>query len=73
MTISYTASTASWCPIGSNCSGDFNQGSFLIDYTFNRHFDVYAGVTFTDQTGGLNSGFLEDNDVAVRHGVRMKW
>ena len=30
-----------------NCSGDVNQGSFLIDYAFNRHFDVYAGVTFT--------------------------
>jgi len=45
--------------VASNCSGDFNQGSFLIDYTVNRHFDIYAGVTFTEQTGGLNSGFLE--------------
>jgi hypothetical protein len=59
--------------VGSNCSGDFNQGSFLIDYTVNRHFDIYAGVTFTDQTGGLNSGFLEDNTWAFASGVRIKW
>ena len=51
--------------VGSNCSGDLNQGSFLIDYTVNRHLDLYAGVTFEDQTGGLNSGFLEDNLWAV--------
>ncbi len=67
------AATALGAHIGSNCSGDFNQGSFLIDYTFNRHLDIYAGVTFTDQTGGLNSGFLQNSDVAVATGVRVKW
>ena len=56
-----------------NCTGDFNQGSFLIDYTFNRHLDVYAGVTFTDQTGGLNAGYLQDSNWAVATGVRIKW
>ena len=59
--------------VGSNCSGDFNQGSFLIDYTFNKHFDVYAGVSFTEQTGGLNSGFLQNNDTTFATGVRVKW
>ncbi len=59
--------------VGSNCSGDLNQGSFLIDYTFNRHLDLYAGVTFMEQTGGLNSGFLEDNIWEVATGVRIKW
>jgi hypothetical protein len=59
--------------IGSNCSGDFNQGSFVIDYTFNRHSDIYGGVTFTEQTGGLNSGFLADNTWAFVSGVRIKW
>jgi predicted porin len=59
--------------VGSNCSGDYNQGSFLIDYTVNRHFDIYAGVTFDDQTGGLNSGFLADNSWAFASGVRIKW
>ena len=59
--------------VGSNCSGDFNQGSFLIDYTFNRHLDVYAGVTFTEQSGGLNSGYLQNSDVAFATGLRVKW
>jgi hypothetical protein len=62
-----------------NCSGDYNQGSFLIDYTVSRHFDIYAGVTFDEQTGGLNggsnttSGFLADNSWAFASGVRIKW
>ena len=59
--------------IGSNCSGDFNQGSFLIDYTLNRHVDLYSGVSFTEQTGGLNSGFLEDNTWVFATGMRLKW
>jgi len=59
--------------VGSNCSGDLNQGSFLVDYTFNRHLDLYAGVTFMEQTGGLNSGFLEDNIWEVATGMRLKW
>ncbi|MGB9025500.1 MAG: porin, partial [Rhodomicrobium sp.] len=29
----------------SNCAGDVNQGSFVVDYAFNKHFDVYAGLT----------------------------
>ncbi|MGB9166541.1 MAG: porin [Rhodomicrobium sp.] len=59
--------------VGSNCSGDFNQGSFLIDYTLNRHVDLYSGVSFTEQNGGLNSGFLEDNTWVVATGMRLKW
>jgi hypothetical protein len=59
--------------VGSNCSGDLNQGSFLVDYTFNRHLDMYAGVTFMEQTGGLNSGFLENNIWEVATGLRLKW
>ena len=59
--------------IGSNCSGDFNQGSFLIDYTLNRHVDLYTGVSFTEQNGGLNSGFLEDNTWVFASGMRLKW
>ena len=59
--------------IGSNCSGDFNQGSFLIDYAFNKHFDIYAGVSFTEINGGLSSGFLQDNDTTFASGVRVKF
>ena len=59
--------------IAANCSGELNQGSFLIDYTFNRHFDIYAGVTVSDIGGGLSSGFLQTDDVAVTSGFRVKF
>ena len=58
---------------GKNCSGDLNQGSFLIDYTFNRHFDIYAGVTFSEINGGLAQGFLQDNNTTFTTGLRVKW
>ena len=59
--------------VGSDCSADYNQASFLIDYTVNRHFDVYAGVTFDEQTGGFNSGQLSDDSWAFASGVRINW
>lgn len=67
------AQASSATTVGSNCSGDFNQGSFVIDYTFNRHLDMYGGVTFTEANGGLTSGYLEDNTWAFVTGVRVKW
>ncbi len=59
--------------VGTNCSGDLNQGSFLIDYAFNKHFDIYAGVTFSEMSGGINSGFLQDNNTTFASGLRVKW
>jgi len=50
-----------------------NQGSFLIDYTFNKHFDIYAGVTPSDIGGGLSSSFLQTGEVAVTSGFRVKF
>lgn len=40
-----------------NCAGSYNQGSLLIDYAFNKHFDVYAGTTYAIVDGGLAAGF----------------
>jgi predicted porin len=40
-----------------DCAGSYNQGSFLIDYAFNKHFDVYAGVTYAVVDGGLAAGY----------------
>lgn len=60
-------------PTPSNCAGNFNQVSFLADYTFNKHFDVYGGVSYTDIGGGLASGFLNNNMVTVASGVRLRF
>lgn len=40
-----------------NCSGYYDQGSFLIDYAFNKHLDVYAGITYARVADGLAAGF----------------
>ncbi|MFZ1107520.1 MAG: porin [Rhodomicrobium sp.] len=39
------------------CAGDYDQGSILLDYAFNKHFDVYGGVTYAIVRGGLASGY----------------
>jgi predicted porin len=59
--------------VGTNCAGDVNQVSFLIDYAFTKHFDVYTGVTWSDIGGGLASGFLKDTDTMVASGLRIKF
>jgi hypothetical protein len=30
-------------------------------------------VTFAEQSGGFNNGYLEDNSIAFASGVRIKW
>ena len=37
--------------------GHYNQGSFLIDYAFNKHFDVYPGATYAIVDGGMAAGY----------------
>src|SRR5208337_4426855 len=55
------------------CAGDFNQVSFLVDYTFNKHFDVYAGASWSDIHGGLASGYLQNENAGVITGMRLKF
>jgi predicted porin len=57
----------------SNCSGNFDMGSFLVDYTFNKHFDVYAGVNYSKVDGGLASGFNVDNSFLFMSGMRLRF
>jgi predicted porin len=40
-----------------DCAGSFNQASFLADYAFNKHFDVYAGITWGEVKNGLAATF----------------
>ncbi len=60
----------------SACSGETNTVSGLIDYTFNKHFDVYTGVAWSDVSGGLANGFVanasRENTTWVS-GLRLKF
>jgi Gram-negative porin len=54
-------------------AGSLNDGSFVVDYRFDKHFDVYAGVNYSAIDGGLASGYLANNDTSVVSGVRLKF
>ena len=46
--------------IVASCAGSLNEVSFFGDYHFTKRFDVYAGIAYSDVTGGLA--------VAIPHG-----
>ncbi|MDE2136343.1 MAG: porin [Gammaproteobacteria bacterium] len=39
------------------CAGDFNEVSFVADYVFNKHYDLYIGANWSEVTDGLANGF----------------
>ncbi len=50
--------------------GDLDWVSGVIDYRFNKHFDVYSGVTWLGDSGAWNHD--EDNVIAAT-GLRLKF
>jgi predicted porin len=56
-----------------NSAGSYNDGSFVVDYQFTKHFDVYAGVNYSALDGGLASGFLNNSQTTVATGLRLKF
>jgi predicted porin len=42
----------------SGCSGAVDMVSLAVDWRFARHFDLYAGVSYSQKTGGLANGFV---------------
>jgi predicted porin len=91
----YRVSQASWTiGLGANgnenlgcnaagllCSGDFDEISLVADYIFNKHYDVYAGVNWSEVTNGLANGFEgttvgtsgSQNQTTVMTGLRVKF
>jgi predicted porin len=53
-------------------SGDTDWGSFVIDYKFNKHFDIYTGVSIAENSGGLLTSKESENVNAVS-GIRLKF
>jgi predicted porin len=77
-----TGSQGVGCSIaGLLCSGDFYEGSFVVDYIFNKHYDLYAGVNYSEVTDGLANGFPgttvgtsgSQNQTTVMFGGRVKF
>lgn len=61
------------------CAGDTSTVSGLVDYTFNKHFDIYAGVSYSNISGGLahssfsNDAYLATDNTTVVSGLRLKF
>ena len=47
--------------ISSACSGTLDAVSFVVDWRFARHMDMFAGVMWSQVQNGLASGFLQTN------------
>ena len=55
--------------------------SAVADYVFNKHYDLYAGVNWSEVTDGLANGFVgttvgtsgSENQVTVMLGARVKF
>lgn len=59
---------------GPSCAGDFNMGSFVVDYVLDKHFDVYAGISYSESSNGLVSGWAgATNTTTVMSGLRVKF
>ncbi len=59
--------------VSSNCSGTTQAVSGLIDWRPVKRLDVYAGVMYSEVTGGMASGFLHSNNVDPTVGLRLNF
>jgi predicted porin len=55
------------------CAGELNMGSFMVDYAFNKYFDVYSGVNYSEIDGGLASGFIKSDSFLFMTGARLRF
>lgn len=68
-----TAPAAGTIQNKANTAGTYNDASFVVDYAFNKHFDIYAGLNYSTLDGGLASGYLNDSQTSVVTGARLKF
>jgi predicted porin len=57
----------------SSCRGALNAFSAMIDYRPLKRIDTYAGVMWSQVTGGLASGYLYHANLAPTVGLRLRF
>ncbi len=57
----------------SQCAGALDAYSVVIDWKFAPKWDVYAGVMFSQENGGLANGFLQRNNIDPTVGLRFRF
>ena len=56
-----------------SCSGTLDAVSAAVDWKFAAKFDAYAGVMYSQVTGGQASGFLQHNNIDPTVGIRFRF
>jgi predicted porin len=64
-----------------SCGGRLNEGSLYVDHRFTKRFDVYAGIAYSDVSGGLAIAiphgpgvpYFHDNNIAPVVGFRFSF
>jgi predicted porin len=59
--------------IGSNCAGSLNWLSASLDYQWTKRVDVYVGLSYTEVSQGLASGFTYNNTWNPTLGARFRF
>jgi len=55
------------------CHGTLNAVSLAVDWQFEKKFDAYAGLMFSQVDGGLASGYLHRNTIDPTVGLRFRF
>ncbi len=64
------------------CAGSFTEGSLSVVYAFDKHFDLYTGVNWSEVKDGLANGFVgatgsgttgSENQTNVMVGGRLRF
>jgi predicted porin len=63
------------------CAGNFQEVSGVVDYVFNKHYDAYAGINWSEVQDGLANGFPgttvgtagSENQTTFMVGFRVKF
>jgi hypothetical protein len=57
----------------SQCAGALDAYSAVIDWRFAPKWDLYLGVMFSQENGGLANGFLQRNNIDPTVGLRFRY
>lgn len=55
------------------CQGTLDAWSAVLDYRFNKRFDVYGGAMYSRVSDGLSSGFWRTSVVSPMVGARLQF
>jgi predicted porin len=63
----YGVGSAAGCSstVSAQCSGTLDSVSFVADYVFNKHFDIYAGVEYSQMNNGLAAGSVQTSNLSA--------